>query len=377
MKRRVDEGEWIEFQWPYLMTLLGGEARVNELAYETGAFTRARKIASPSVVLRLLLTWAVGERSLMETAALAAEADIADVSDVALLKRFAKAGEWLGALLGSMLTDRQSSFPTTMRVRVVDATSVTRPGRRGIDQRIHLGMDLGTHRVDSIEVTSAKQGESLDRFEFRAGEIVLADRGYGQRCGLARVARAGAFFVVRFAWSNLPLETEGGEQFDLFAALRSLPEAEGAEFPAYFRSAEGERIAARLVAIGKSEAAAQESRRVALAERRKHGAIEARTLEAAGYFFVLTNLPMEISADSVLQLYRFRWQIEMKFKTLKSVFRLGDVPTRGEQTLYVYLMAKLLVAILLEDLIYQADSFSPWGYPITATQPVAPDPAAA
>ena len=162
MKQRVDEREWIEFQWPYLMTFLGGEARVSELAYETGAFTRARKIGSPSVVLRLLLTWAVAERSLMETAALAAEADIADVSDVALLKRFAKAGEWLGALLGSVLADRQSSFPTTMRVRVVDATSVTRPGRTGIDHRIHLGMDLGTNRVDSLELTNAKQGESLD-----------------------------------------------------------------------------------------------------------------------------------------------------------------------------------------------------------------------
>lgn len=57
--------EWIEFQWPYFLTFLGGEARVNELAEATGAFARARKISSPEVLLRLILMWAVAERSLM------------------------------------------------------------------------------------------------------------------------------------------------------------------------------------------------------------------------------------------------------------------------------------------------------------------------
>ena len=40
MEQRVDEREWIEFQWPYVMALLGGEGRVSELAYASGAFTR-------------------------------------------------------------------------------------------------------------------------------------------------------------------------------------------------------------------------------------------------------------------------------------------------------------------------------------------------
>jgi hypothetical protein len=74
MTERVDVREWVEFQWPYLMAFVGGAARVNALAEQTGAFTRARKIASPEVLLRLILMWAVAERSLMDTAAIAAEA---------------------------------------------------------------------------------------------------------------------------------------------------------------------------------------------------------------------------------------------------------------------------------------------------------------
>jgi len=50
----------------------------------------------------------------------------------------------------------------------------------------------------------------------------------------------------------------------------------------------------------------------------------------AGYLFVLTNLPLTFSAESVLQLYRFRWQIEIKFKTLKSVLHLDNVPARTD-----------------------------------------------
>src|SRR5690349_415924 len=103
MELRVKEREWIQFQWPYLMAFLGGEKRVSELAYATGAFIRRREVRSPEEMLQLLLTWAVAERSLQETAALAAEAGIADVSDVALLKRFMRAGDWLGALLSEVL----------------------------------------------------------------------------------------------------------------------------------------------------------------------------------------------------------------------------------------------------------------------------------
>ena len=116
MTERVDVREWIEFQWPYLMAFLGGKARVAKLAYETGAFARARKIESPEVLLRLILMWAVAERSLMDTAALAAEAGLADVSDVALLKRIAKAANWIGALLGELLVDRSMSYGSSVRV---------------------------------------------------------------------------------------------------------------------------------------------------------------------------------------------------------------------------------------------------------------------
>lgn len=377
MMERVDVREWVEFQWPYLMTFLGGVARVKALAEDTGAFTRARKIESPEVLLRLILMWAVAERSLMDTAAIAAEAGLADVSDVALVKRFAKAGDWLAALTSELLVDAQPPLPEGVRVRILDATGITRAGKRGTDRRLHLSMDLSSNCINSIELTNAKGTESLQRFSVRAGEVLIGDRGYGSRAGMSYVARQGAFFVVRFAWPAVPLESTDGQAFSLLDALRALPEAGVGEFTVRFTGPDSQRMDVRLVAIRKSEPAAARARQKALRERTKKGraAVDLRTLELAGYLFVLTNLPPDVSAESVLQLYRLRWQIEIKFKTLKSLFHLDNVPARNDESLRVYVLAKLLVALLIDSLLDEADSFSPWGYPIPLGQQLAPDTA--
>ena len=364
MELRADEREWVQFQWPYLMAFLGGEERVSEVAYATGAFARRREIRSPGEMLQLLLTWAVAERSLQETAALAAEAGMADVSDVALLKRFLRAGDWLGVLLSDLLGAVQPSSSAMLRIRLIDASSIRRRGGRGTDARLHLSLDLRTHRVDDLQLTDSKAGETLERFTFKPGDIVLADRGYAHRGGFSSIVKAGAHFIVRMPWSNVPLQTPEAEPFDLFGALRGLPEASAEEVAVQFRSPEGELVPCRFVAMRRSEVAAAQARQRALKERKKHGTIDPRTLEAAGYVFVLTNLPAEISASSVLQLYQFRWQIEMKFKTLKSVLHLGNVPVRSPELLRVYVTAKLLVALLIDELIGAAESFSPWGYPL-------------
>jgi hypothetical protein len=372
MKERVDAGEWIEFQWPYLVALAGGRERVNELAYTTGAFSRPRKIADPEALLRLLLMWTVGEQSLMDTAALAAQAGLVDISDVALIKRFHKCGDWLGALLGDALIDRSADLPKGMRVRVMDATGITRAGSEGTDHRVHLGIDLASNRIDSAELTTVKGGETFDRFSVRAGEILVADAGYGQRPALANVDRSGAYFVVKFPWSNVPLETVEGMPFDLFGWLRALPEAAPAEAFVQVRAPDNQAVRCRVVAIRKSEPAAETARQKALRQRSKSGeTIDLRTIEATSYIFVLTNLPEEISAESVLSLYRLRWQIEMKFKTLKSVIHLGRVPVRTNEGLRVHVLAKLLTALLIESLVYDGESFSPWGYPLTGHQRVA------
>jgi hypothetical protein len=106
-----------------------------------------------------------------------------------------------------------------LRIRLIDASTIRRRGGRGTDARLHLSLNLKTHRIDEVELTDAQAGETLDRFTFKPGDVVLADRGYAHRGALSSVVKAGAFFVVRLPWSNVPLETHRS------VALRSLGEA--------------------------------------------------------------------------------------------------------------------------------------------------------
>jgi hypothetical protein len=371
MMERVDGRELVEFQFAYLLTFLGGREHVEQLARETGAFTRCREIESAADLLQLILIWSAGGQSFNNVAALAAEAGLADVSDVALVKRFAKTERWLAALLGELLAD-PPDLPRALDVRLIDATTIGRPGSTGTDHRLHLAMNLGTCRITSLELTDVSGGESLERFPAPPGTVDIVDAAYATRSALANRARSGAYFVARFPWSNIPLEHAGGGAFNLLAALRELPDAAPGEFPVRFASPDGGYIDARLVAIRKSEPSAMLARdRVLRGRSRRGGTADMRTLEAAGYTFVLSNLPSDISTANVLELYRFRWQVEMKFKTLKSALHLDAVPARTDTGLRVHVLAKLLVAVLIEYLIENAESFSPWGYAIPPSEQLA------
>jgi hypothetical protein len=313
------------------------------------------------------MTYAFCGYSLRQTAMYAQTIGFASISDVGLLKRLRRCDEWLGELLARKLAERAGVMPPgEFRLRLVDATTVNRPGTHGTDWRIHVGMNLKLAQIDHVEITDAKGGETLNRFTFVPGDLVVGDRGYAHRSGLEAVSRAGAHFIVRTNWQNLPLEWPDGTPCDILAVLRSLGETKPADVGLQFRGPSGKPIAVRLVATRRSEPAAAKSRKEAVSESKKKGrVVDSRTLESAGFFYVLTNVPyQQLAADQVLEIYRFRWQIEMSFKDLKTVLDLNNIPAKDPALARTWLYGKLLGAFLIDDLTSRYVSFSPWGYKI-------------
>lgn len=366
MLRGMNAQVLLENQWPYLLSLLPAGTDLDASARETGALTRRRGVESAESLLRVILAYALCEMPLRQTTAWAQLSGIASMSNVALLKRLRKCADWMGHLLGRMLAERASPPGLTgeqWRVRLVDATTICHPGATGTSWRVHLGYDLMRRRIDHIELTDPHGGETLKRFQFKPGELVLGDRGYAHRPGLHAVHAAGALFVIRHNWNAVPL----ADGFDLFAWLRGLPDAT-AQDVAVRIAGDRERdlppLPVRVCAIRKSEPAAEESRRKLIQEASKKGKLpDPRSLEAAGYVCVLTNeMDGKLTASEVLGLYRFRWQVELTFKRMKSLLFLGDLPTKDPPTARTYLYAKLLGALMLDDLSERFLGFSPWGY---------------
>ncbi len=359
----MDTEKFSESDWKFILSMLPQGLDLEKTARECGALVLPRVIRSAATLLQLVFAYACCRLSLKETSAWAAKQGLAELSTVALMKRLRQSVVWLEFLLRATLAERAGCLAQGgIRLRLVDATTVPIPGSQGTDWRVHLGLDLGSLSIDSLEVTGSEGGESYSRFRVQEKEVVIGDRGYGHRRGLWSIVQSGGYFLVRLNWQNLPLEDLQGERFDLFGALRQSKEDEAIEFAVQTApTKEIPAIPARLVVLRKSPEAAEKSRRKLLQAAKKKGrTVDPRTVEAAAYIFVLTSIPAEpFSTAQVLELYRFRWQIEMAFKRFKEILPLRRVPVKDPDLAKTYLYANLLAALLTEDLARDFLAFSP------------------
>lgn len=367
----MDAQTAFECEWPYLRAFFPPTPALDASALGFRAIVRRRAVDEAETLLRIALAYGFCGLSLRQTAAWAETLGVASLSDVALLKRLRNAADWLGHLLGVKLAERSGMLPSDLpfRLRLVDATAISRVGSSGTDWRVHLSFNLASLSIDHIQLTDHSGGESLTRFPVAAGDLIIGDRGYAHRAGFHAIRRSHADFLVRLNWQNVPLLDPTGAPFDLLQALRSIPDAQATSFQVQIAPnprAHLPAMPARLVALRKSEAAAEQSRRKVLEERsRKSRNVDPRTLESAGYVFVLTSAEeAKLPATQALELYRFRWQIELLFKRLKGLSELGNLPAKDSNLARSMLYAKLLAALVLDDLTRRFLSISPWGYPI-------------
>jgi len=361
-------------EWNLLASFLPADWR--DLAKETGAMRRARgEITSPEILLQVLLMHVATGMSLKQATARAQTQGLASMTDVALLKRLRTSERWLRELARRMFEASRFRHvgiraPDGHRLRAVDATTVQEPGATGTDWRIHYSIGLPDMRCDFYEVTDNKGAETYKRIPVQQGDVILADRGYCHREGVADVLDQHGEVIVRLNSTNFPLlEANRNVPFDIMAHLRRLSGHQAGEWDVRFE-AKAETWAARLCAIRKSHHAAARTKEKILQEASKRQTeLRPETLEFAEYIFVLTSLPAAVlNVEEVLDLYRARWQIELCFKRLKSLFQLGHVPKRSDDSARAWIEGKLVTVLLIERLIDEASFFSPWGFEIKAAQ---------
>ena len=355
-------------EWGVIARFLPGGWR--ELARSTGALKRARQVRSADVLLRLVFLYAASGLSLQQAAARATTAGLAKLSKVALMKRMRRAEPWLRALTEQVFADRwrDSSLEALSpgrRVKIVDATHVRVSGSSGTDWRLHYVLRLPALTCDFAEVTDFRGGETYARVPVQRGDIILGDRGYCHREGVAYVIERGGDVVVRLNANSFPLLHADGERLDLLAAMRSLKEQEPGSWPVRFQANDRE-YDARLCAVRKSVVAAQSAKeRLLKVARKKGNTVREETLELAEYIFVLATPGIDdLTTEQVLELYRARWQIELGFKRLKSLFDAGSAPNRDQEAVRSWIYGKLLAVLLIERLGEESRLFSPWGFPL-------------
>ena len=144
----LDSEQW-QALWQQLPT--GWEAE----AYRCAALVRRRGIGSARALLQMILAYAVGEKSLRQVGLWGTLSGVAAISDVAILNRLRQSKSWLETLVSAVLQERvdQDDWPA-QRIHLVDATSISRPGHRGTDWRVHVSLDLAQMQIQRVILPS-------------------------------------------------------------------------------------------------------------------------------------------------------------------------------------------------------------------------------
>jgi hypothetical protein len=346
-------------------------AHFDAQARKLKAFQRKRSFDCPSDLLRGIIVFALCPFGFRWLGAWGVLSDVADISAPAWHDALLRSSAWLLWLIGQLLVANDRPTWITQRVRgrvwVVDASMLGQVGRPGDAWRLHLAFDLIAGQVGQVHLTNRHSGERLSHFELEVGDLVLLDAGYGYRSTLATAQSHGADVLVPFTPSTCPLSNGQGRALDVVAWL----ERDGP--PLRSRNAywthDGQAGRVRIVAKRLTAVARQAAERRLERNAQKHGrAVSQVARLLCGWHLLLTSLAAESWSDEeVVWLYRARWQVELLFKRMKQMIKLGRLRSTSEEGATATIRA-LLVAWLLQEQV---------GRELQALLPQAKQPAAA
>ncbi len=105
--------------WNHAIGRLGGAEALASGARTTKAFAWGRKVPDAVTLLRLVLAYCLGQWGLRSAAAWAAAAGFADISNVGLLYRLRRCGDWLALLVGHVLANHAPKLGHGRLIRII------------------------------------------------------------------------------------------------------------------------------------------------------------------------------------------------------------------------------------------------------------------
>lgn len=302
-------------------------ACLDELARETGAIQRKRRIRSASDLLKMLFLYACSNLSFRILAVAAYALGISDISDTSWRKHFSKSSHFLHEILNFLLSSLipkadTSSFENVKNVLLVDASTVCQNGKKQEQQRIHMCYSLNHNHMYEVKVTDKHTAESLTHFSIKKEDLVIADAGYGTAHNYIYAQEQQADVILRITPKYFCLYDADGNKISLMQLLK---EAERKHektvdifgFCKYKAKNAFVRVIAGKIPGEQAEKARKRKKRTAVRKQRQ---ITEDTLFCAGWIVVITSLGIEYCSEEILHLYRNRWQVELLFKRFKQNF---------------------------------------------------------
>ena len=313
------------------------------MAREFKAFVRAKKVKTPEQLLRVVFLYCGLDKPLREVAGIFT-ALYESITDQSVAERLRACGPWVQAVLRRMLPLSQgAALPAGRRFVVIDASSIQAPGAKGTDHRLHIAIDLLSLQFIEVLVSDVHTGETLKHFTLGPGDVAVADRGYAQCQGMRAAVTQGADLIVRLNPFSVVLGDAAGAPLELCTALKRQKMATLRTLPVVLRAAGGQQEVRGWVHAYRLNAAQAGRARQKCRQGHKKGTPNAESLFLAGWVLVFTTLaPAVLSAQTIMALYRCRWQVEIAIKRWKSVLDVDALRAKAHSPLAeVWLHGKL------------------------------------
>ena len=319
-------------------------------------------LSNPETLIKSFLIYLTGDFGLRQAALKIVQTCIVPhISAVALWHRLLRSKEWFYSLcfdLRKSCEKNLSSSTIKRRIKIVDSTQIVEKGTVTSSWRIHYAINFDNLKCEEIKITTLKKGESLLNFKVNPGDIFIADRAYAKRNAIASVIEFKGDVLLRCSPYLLPLEDQEGKRIDCLSLFKVLKEKESKEWKCFF-TMNNKKYPVRLCVLKKTE-----KQRKITEKKLKRKAQKNRcnyslgSLELGGYIILVTTLcESEFTLNQVLELYRSRWFIELVFKRLKSLLRIGDIPKKNKKAAIACLYGKLFVSLLIESMISEGEFF--------------------
>lgn len=290
------------------------------LAYELGAFSRARKVRSVKQLLQLILLYCGLDFSLRSSAAQFSRMQ-GYLSDTAVEKRLRNSVKWVTVLQQLVFQTEQIALKGNLRLKAIDGSTVQVPGAKGTSYRLHIAMNLNTLEPTEVHVSTDKQGESLALYALKEGDVAVVDRGYNQPRSIVPFMDIGGSLILRYnpQGMNLFSQDDAMRKIDWVKTLRA-HEGQAHATPVYAVH-ENVRVSGFVHAIPLPPEQAEQARRKLREKASKKGRTpRADSLYLCGWVLIFSNLPLEIlDTQAASATYRVRWQVELLIKRLKSL----------------------------------------------------------
>ena len=226
---------------------------------------------------------------------------------------------------------------------LADAYPATHEDRAGA--KLHLVHNVTEDSIEQLHLTDERSHDSefFENGSWLAGKLLLVDLAYFKYHRFVRIAENGGYFVSRLKRSANPVIVE---------ELR--------DWPGNAKPLVGEQVWDVVEDLCRQEidvlVEVEFKRRIYDGNRPS----DARTFRVAGrrhpetgeYHLYITNLSHgTFSPQQVSALYRFRWEIELLFRELKSSYRLDELPSSKPQIVKVLILASVLTLVVSRVLL--------------------------